>query len=324
MTKIAVVLFNLGGPDSLEAVGPFLFNLFSDPAILRVPQPLRYMIARFISIQRTPTARAIYTKLGGCSPLLKNTQDQADALEQALNKTSSDPQFKVFIAMRCWHPLTSETIQEVKEFAPDEIILLPLYPQFSTTTTQSSLDEWRCAADQAKLNISTQIISSYPQEQGFIRALAALTRQAYEEAQKHGTPRLLLSAHGLPQAIINAGDPYADQCAQTVEALRRELAIENLDSVLCFQSRVGPLKWIGPSTDDEIRRAGHDGVPVVVAPIAFVCDHAETLVELDIDYRHLAQQSGVPFFIRAPVVGTAPDFINGLAQTTRDARGQRK
>ena len=142
MKKIAVVLFNLGGPDSQESVGKFLFNLFHDKAIIHLPEPFRFLIAKHISKRRTPIAQEIYTKLGGCSPILKNTQDQAKALEKALNEASSDPQMKTFIAMRYWHPFIDETVKEVKNFLPDEIILVPLYPQYSTTTTQSSFKEW--------------------------------------------------------------------------------------------------------------------------------------------------------------------------------------
>ena len=219
--------------------------------------------------------------------------------------------------MRYWHPFAKEVVCDVKNFAPDEIILLPLYPQFSTTTTESSVKDWQRAASKSGLDAPTKMICCYPQESGFIRALAASVRKAYDEAKKYGTPRILFSAHGLPEKIIEAGDPYQSQCAMTVEALRCELNSENLDFVLCFQSRVGPLKWIGPSTDDEVRRAGQDKTPIVVAPIAFVSDHSETLVEIDIEYRHLAQQCGVPFFAFVPAVGTAPEFIHGLAQLIR-------
>lgn len=317
--KTAVILFNLGGPDSQEAVRPFLFNLFHDPAIIRAPRPFRYLIAKLISIRRAPIARAIYANLGGGSPILKNTHAQAQALEQELN---SDQQYihKTFIAMRYWHPFASEAVRDVKNFSPDEIILLPLYPQFSTTTTQSSIEEWRKEADKARLNAPTKTICCYPQEPGFIRAIASSIRSAYEDAKKYGLPRILFSAHGLPEKIVKAGDPYQTQCEMTANALRHELSdIESLDAVLCFQSRVGPLRWIGPSTDDEIRRAGHDKKPVVIAPIAFVSDHSETLVEIDIEYRHLAQQSGVPFFAFVPAVGAAPVFIQGLARLVRAA-----
>ena len=323
MKKVAVILFNLGGPDKPESVQPFLFNLFQDPAIIRLPQPLRFLLAKLISTRRAPVAREIYAQIGGCSPILKNTQDQAVSLEQILN-ISSETVFKTFIAMRYWHPFAAETARKVKDFAPDEIVLLPLYPQFSTTTTASSFRDWKREAQKIGLILPTKSICCYPQENGFIRTLAASTRQAYDEAKKFGKPRILFSAHGLPEKIVKAGDPYPSQCAQTVEALSHELGIENLDAVLCFQSRVGRLKWITPSTDDEIRRAGHDKVPVVVVPIAFVSEHSETLVEIDKEYRALAKECGVPQFACVPTVGISPDFIRGLSELVLASRRQEK
>jgi ferrochelatase len=175
------------------------------------------------------------------------------------------------------------------------------------------LEDWNKTAKKSKITAPVKIICCYPQENGFIRALAATTRQAYEDARKFGKPRILFSAHGLPEKIIKSGDPYQKQCEMTAQALRDELNIENLDSVLCFQSRVGPMKWITPATDDEVKKAGAEKRPLVVVPVAFVSDHSETLVELDIEYRHLAQESGVPFYAVVPAVGIASDFIQGLA-----------
>ena len=317
MKKTAIILFNLGGPDKAEAVKPFLFNLFFDPAIIRIPTPLRYLIAKLISGKREKTAQEIYGKIGGGSPILPNTEAQAKALEQ---KTGA----RCFIAMRYWHPFVEDMVVDVKNYAPDEIILLPLYPQFSTTTTDSSLKSWAEAARKVGLNIPTKTICCYPEQPGFITALAAKIRNSYAEAQKQGTPRILFSAHGLPEKIVTAGDPYPDHCARTVEALRKELGIAGLDSVLCYQSRVGPMKWIGPSTDDEIKRAGKDKVPLVVAPIAFVSEHSETLVEIDMEYRHLAKDSGVPFFTYTGTVAADPVFIDGLADLVRTAQTDNK
>jgi len=312
MTKTAVILFNLGGPDRPEAVKPFLFNLFHDPAIMRMPQPFRFLIALLISSKRDKVAQDIYAKIGGGSPILPNTEVQARALEQ---KTGT----KCFVAMRYWHPFVDEVVEQVKAYAPDRIILLPLYPQFSTTTTQSSLQSWHQAVAKAELNVPTKTICCYPQEAGFIGVLAAKILTSYQAALRHGKPRILFSAHGLPEKIVNAGDPYPLHCQQTVDALCGALNIENLDSVLCYQSRVGPLKWIGPSTDDEIRRAGADKIPVVIAPIAFVSEHSETLVEIDMEYRHLAAESGVPHFAYTGAVADDPRFIDGLANLVRMA-----
>ena len=316
--KVAVVLFNLGGPDHLEAVRPFLANLFSDPAIIGLPTPLRQLIARLITAKRLKTAQKIYTSIGGRSPILENTQAQARALEKQLN-AGSTTQFKCVVAMRYWHPFAAGAAHAVKEFAPDQIILLPLYPQFSTTTTASSFKAWRRMAKKLKITAPQKEICCYPEEPGFVKALADATRVAYAEAGKFGKPRLLFSAHGLPEKIVKSGDPYAFQCERTAKALITALGIENPDWVLCYQSRVGPLRWIGPATDDEIKRAGCDKVPLVIVPIAFVSEHSETLYELDILYRELAARSGVPHFARVPTVGVAPDFINGLTGLVRSA-----
>jgi ferrochelatase len=307
--KIAIVLFNLGGPDRLEAVRPFLFNLFNDPAIIGVPNPIRWLLARWVSFRRAPIARAIYSHLGGSSPLLKQTIDQAQALEK---KFRGDDEFKTFIAMRYWHPMSDETAKAVKAFGADRIVLLPLYPQYSTTTTGSSLTEWQRAAQKAGVIAPTSAICCYPQEPGFIAAVVHATRNAIVEASSNGSPRILFSAHGLPQKIVDMGDPYPEHIAITAGAVVEKLDMPDLDWVVCYQSRVGPLKWIGPSTDEEIARAATDGVPVVVVPIAFVSEHSETLVELDIEYRDLALSLGVPAYHRVATAYVTSDFIHGL------------
>lgn len=314
--KLAVVLFNLGGPDRPEAIRPFLFNLFSDPCIIRVPNPLRYLLAQVISRRRAPAAAQIYAELGGRSPLLENTEAQARALQAAL---ADQGEVRTFIAMRYWHPMCDETARAVKDFDPDRVVLLPLYPQWSTTTTASSLRVWRRAAQAAGLDRPTTLVCCYPTEPGFIQANAELIRQAWSQAAAHGRPRVLFSAHGLPESVVRAGDPYQWQCERTAAAIVEALGIPDLDWVSCYQSRVGPLAWIGPATDAEIARAGRDRVPVVVAPIAFVSEHSETLVEIEIEYRHLAHEKGVPHFVRVPAVGTHPAFVNGLAKLVRQA-----
>jgi protoporphyrin/coproporphyrin ferrochelatase len=312
--KVAIILFNLGGPDSLDAVQPFLRNLFGDPAILRLPTLIRAPLARFLSSRRTAKARAIYARIGGSSPILGQTEAQARALEAALGQDGGEGhEWRGYVCMRYWHPMTEAVVRSVKRFAPDRIVLLPLYPQFSTTTTASSFREWN---DTATFKVLTRTIDSYPTEPGFIAASVALVKQGLAEAGA-GPRRVLFSAHGLPERVIKAGDPYQAQVEQTAKAIADGLG--EIDWSICYQSRVGPLKWIGPSTEAEIRRAGVDRVAVVVYPLAFVSEHSETLVELDIDYRHLAEKTGVPTYIRVPTVGTHPLFIEGLARLVRDA-----
>jgi protoporphyrin/coproporphyrin ferrochelatase len=313
--RIAVVLFNLGGPDTPAAVRPFLFNLFNDPAIIRLPTPLRRLVAWSIARRRAPIARAIYDRIGGGSPLLANTEAQAGALTQALN----DDAVRVFVAMRYWQTRADQTAALVARFAPTRIVLLPLYPQFSTTTTASSLLDWRRAARAAGLDVPTHVVCCWPETAGFAQASAALIRPALRAAAAAGRPRLLFSAHGLPERVVAAGDPYPGQVERTAATVVAALNEPGLDWVLCYQSRVGRLKWIEPSTDQEVWRAGADRVPLVVCPIAFVSEHSETLVEIEIEYRHMAQQAGVPRFERVPAVGTHPDFIAALVSLVRGA-----
>lgn len=306
--KLAVVLFNLGGPDSLEAVQPFLHNLFSDPAIIGAPGFIRKYLAKFLSSRRAPEARGIYEQLGGKSPLLGNTQSQSDALETAL---SEKYEAKCFIAMRYWHPFTAEVVAEVKEWAPQRVILLPLYPQFSTTTSASSLKEWRDEARRQGLATPGLPVCCYPTENGFIDALVENIRETLDEVDLSET-QLLFSAHGLPKRVIDKGDPYQWQVEQTAAAIVRGLNVEGVDWSICYQSRVGPLEWIGPATDDEIRKAGNNGKSVVLCPIGFVAENSETVYELDIEYRELAERSGVKSFKRVPTVSAHRKFIGGL------------
>ncbi|MBY0280963.1 MAG: ferrochelatase [Alphaproteobacteria bacterium] len=307
LKKTAVILFNLGGPDSLKAVRPFLFNLFNDKAIIRLPQPFRYLLAQFISKTRTKKASGIYQKMGGKSPLLENTVAQGKALEESLK--GKDSEYKVFIAMRYWHPFAEETVKEVKKYNPDEVVLLPLYPHYSTTTTASSFKEWYLLAKDIK--VPTKEIESYPLDELFIEAHVETLMPVYKEAEKYGTPRILFSAHSLPQKIIDDGDPYQEQTIQTAQAIVSSLE-GNIDYQVCYQSRVGRLKWLEPTTDAEIKRAAADKVPVVVVPISFVSEHSETLVELDIDYKNLAMSLGVPFYGRVPTLSCHPLFLEAL------------
>ena len=307
--RLAVVLFNLGGPDRPEAVQPFLFNLFNDPAIIGLPWPIRPLLAWLISTRRRKEAGANYALMGGASPLLAGTTAQAQALEAALNATLPELETRAFMAMRYWKPFTQTATREVAAFAPDELVLLPLYPQYSTTTTGSSVKAWRKAY---KGTGRTHEVCCFFDAPGLASAHAHFIEETFERAGAPKNLRLLFSAHGLPERVIERGDPYQRQVERTCEAIVHELS-GAWDWSLCYQSRVGPLKWIGPTTREAITRAAAEGKGVLVVPVAFVSEHIETLVELDRDYAELAREKGCPVYLRAPAVGVQPDFINGLA-----------
>ncbi len=310
--RIAVVLFNLGGPDDQASVKPFLFNLFNDPAIIGLPGILRTPLAKLISSRRETSAQANYALMGGGSPLLPETRRQAEALQAVLGARLNGDEVKVFIAMRYWHPLTEETAAEVAAFGPDEVVLLPRYPQFSTTTTESSLKAWNAAY--AGPGVS-RAVCCYPAATGWVEAQAQAIGEKLDEAV--GQPvRVLFSAHGIPEKLVTGkGDPYQEQIETTVAAVVAAIAAQRgpIDHAICYQSRVGPMKWLGPSTPEAIEAAAKDGVGVVVTPIAFVSEHIETLVELDIEYGELAHEKGASPYLRAPAVGIEPLFIDALA-----------
>lgn len=307
--KIAVVLFNLGGPDGPDAVRPFLFNLFNDPAIIGLPGILRTAVAKLISSRREDSAKANYALMGGGSPLLPETRKQAAALEAVLAARSPGDEVRCFIAMRYWHPMTDATAGEVAAWAPDEIVLLPLYPQFSTTTTGSSAKAWR-EAYRGSGRVRT--VCCYPAASGLVQAHARLIRETWAASGHAGPVRLLFSAHGLPEKVVKAGDPYQVQIEATCAAVAAELG-EGWDWRVCYQSRVGPMTWIGPSTEDEIRAASAERLALVVVPIAFVSEHVETLVELDHEYGELARAGDCPAYVRVPALGVDAAFIDSLA-----------
>ena len=318
--RVAIVLFNLGGPDALTSVRPFLVNLFTDPAILRVPFFIRPALSRLIALLRVKPATANYKLLGGRSPLLDLTLDQATALQRAL----PDLDARCFVAMRYWHPFSTEAARAVRAFRPDRIVLLPLYPHFSTTTTGSSLTAWRDAAARVGLACDTHALCCYPMDAAFVAATASITRRALTDAETRIAAdhpgvalRVLFSAHGLPQVIVDQGDPYRFQIEATAERVVARLAITGLDYRVCFQSRATPQKWLEPSIEQELRRAAEDRVAVLVVPIAFVSEHSETLVELDIEYGEMAHAIGVPGYYRAPAHNSDPEFIAALASLVR-------
>lgn len=315
--RLAVILLNLGGPLQEADISPFLFNFFRDKNVISLPEPFRTLLALWISQTRgRGEARKAYGLLGGKSPLLQNTQAQAAALEKELQK--GQPETRVFTCMRHWHPMAKEVAKEVAAYQPSKIVLLPLYPQYSTTTSLSALEDWHKAARGAGLSVPTEEICCYSGNEGFVYASAALIQAELRKAPRRR--RLLFSAHGLPEKIVKGGDAYQFQCENTAAAIVRQLGVPNLDWQLCYQSRVGPLVWIGPSIEQALQKAADDKVDVVVYPLAFVSEHVETLVELDIEYRERAQSMGLKYF-RVPTVGTHPAFIGGLRDLVIDCAG---
>ena len=308
--KKAIILFNLGGPDKLETVEPFLFNLFYDPAILNLPNFFRYPLAKLIANRRAPTAKKIYQELGGASPILRLTEEQAVALELKLNKDDGFSEYKCFVVMRCWHPRAANVVKEVIKYNPDEVILMPLYPQYSAATSGSSIKEWNNICKKSNFKIKTSTICCYPTDENFIRAHK-------EEIVKKITNlknfKLIFSAHGLPEKNIKQGDPYQWQVEQSVDKIVKSMNINDLDWILSYQSRVGPLKWIGPSTEDVIVENSKLGKHIVLVPIAFVSEHSETLVELDIEYKELAEKNGCKNYSRIPALGSNDNYIKAMA-----------
>ena len=309
--KKAIILFNLGGPDKLENVEPFLFNLFNDPAILNLPTFLRYPLAKLISNRRAPVAKKIYAELGGSSPILKLTKKQSDALEIKLNQTQEEDEYKCFIIMRCWNPRAKDVIKDVQLYGPDEVVLMPLYPQYSAATSGSSIKEWKDVCRKNNYHVKTSTICCYPTDQNFINAH---TKEIIKKIKDLKNFKLIFSAHGLPEKNIKKGDPYQWQVEQSVKKIVENLDDENLDWILSYQSRVGPLKWIGPSTETTIIENSKIGKHIVLVPIAFVSEHSETLVELDIEYKEIADANGCKNYTRVPALGINEDFIKAMSE----------
>ncbi len=317
----AVVLLNLGGPDSLESVEPFLYNLFCDPFIIDLPLGFlfRKPLAKRISSKRRKEAQHIYQQIGGKSPLLELTQQQALALESRLAGNEFG-HYKVFIAMRYWHPFTEETMQQVRASGATSVVLLPLYPQYSRTTSTSSLTEWKRLAPKFGVDkIPTRIIPSYHDEANYIAAVAEnLQRCLQENWQPHEPqPHILFSAHGVPVSVIERGDPYQAHIEGTVR-LVMEAIRHSHPHVVCYQSKVGKAEWLKPSTEDTIKKLGAEGIKdMLVVPIAFVSDHSETLYELDMLLKDVALAAGVKKYVRMPSLNSSPRFINALAELVR-------
>ena len=308
--KKAVVLFNLGGPDKLENVEPFLFNLFNDPAIISIPSIFRYPLANFISKRRASIAKNIYKKIGNKSPILELTKNQAKNLENSLSKKGD---YKCFVVMRYWYPRAFDVIKKVKEYNPEEIILLPLYPQFSASTSGSSINEWNDLCRKENYKVKTKTICCYPIESNFITSHVSLIKKTTKNVENNNF-KLIFSAHGLPESKIKKGDPYQRHVEETVKEIMSKLNNKNINHVISYQSRVGPMKWIGPSTNEEIIKYSKKKKGIVIVPVAFVSEHSETLVELDIEYKKLAKENGCSFYKRVPTLGVEANFIKSLGK----------
>jgi protoporphyrin/coproporphyrin ferrochelatase len=316
--KIGVVLLNLGGPDSLEAVEPFLFNLFNDPEIINFPFSFlfRKRLAKLISSKRHPRIQEQYKQIGGKSPLLELTQAQANLLEQKLNENGLNA--KVYIAMRYWRPFTEDAIDAIEKDGIERVVLLPLYPQFSKSTTGSSIKEWnRLINEKPNLkNIPTEIVEQYYDFPPYLDAVIERINQGLERfpAEKRDEIHILFSAHGTPMKLVREGDPYSGQICETVTAVKTRGGWTN-PHTLCFQSKVGPQKWLTPSTPKVIEELAAQGVKnMLVVPIAFVSDHLETLFEIGKEFRHLATKKGVRQFEVTEGLNDSDKFADALAQ----------
>ena len=305
--KTAIVLMNLGGPASLDEVKPFLFNLFYDKAIIRLPNPFRWIVAKLISSRRESAAKEIYSQMGGKSPILEETIKQKNALTERF-----DDNTKFFISMRYASPRSFEITEEISGYNPDKILLLPLYPQFSSTTTDSSIKDMMEELDKVKLKEKITSICCYHTNGKFIESHVNKIKQTIAKLKSKNF-RVLFSAHGLPEKVIKDGDPYQWQIEETVKNIVSKLNIKNLDYKIAYQSRVGPMKWLEPYTEIEIENSCKEGKALVVVPIAFVSEHSETLVELDIEYAAIAKQYGIEY-LRVEALGNCEIFISALEE----------
>ena len=322
--RIAIVLFNLGGPNTISSVYPFLKNLFSDPFIIQAPHYVRGILSSYLAWSRSFEAQKNYQKMGGSSPLLQETYAQGDALETWLKSMQTQDDFRVFVTMRHWTPLIQDNLPSILEYNPSTIVLLPLYPQFSTTTTLSFFKEWDHLTKNLWYETNEVKIPSYPGSEYFLQAYEDLIRQHYKQAIAYGKPCVIFSAHGLPQKIVRQGDPYPEHVRTSVNGMVSLLkkSIPDLDYTLGYQSRVGPLKWLEPSLDQCLEEAAKTQKPVLIVPISFVSEHSETKIELDEEYREKAHSLGIPFYGRVSTVRTHPLFIEALGQLVIQSVGR--
>ncbi|OYD93956.1 ferrochelatase [Nostoc sp. 'Peltigera membranacea cyanobiont' 210A] len=321
MGRVGVLLLNLGGPDKLEDVGPFLYNLFSDPEIIRLPfRWLQKPLAWFIATRRTRTSQENYKQIGGGSPLRRITEAQGEALREQLGFLGQE--VNIYVGMRYWHPYTEEAIAQITQDKVEHLVILPLYPQFSISTSGSSfrlLDKlWQ---EDPKLQpIDYTVIPSWYKQPGYLQAMAQLIAQELEQYPNPDDVHIFFSAHGVPKSYVEeAGDPYQVEIEECTALIMQTLNRPNAHT-LAYQSRVGPVEWLQPYTEDALKELGAGGVKdLVVVPISFVSEHIETLQEIDIEYREVAEEAGIHNFRRVPAPNTHPVFINALAELVIDA-----
>jgi ferrochelatase len=317
--KIAVVLFQLGGPDSQAAVEPFLYNLFCDPDIINFPAAFlaRKLIAKLISTTRSKVVGQHYMEIGGASPIRRLTEQQARALEAALKPYISA---RALVAMRYWHPNTAEAIAALDSEPYDELVLLPLYPHYSFATTRSSLNEWN---RQYKPTTQVKIIDHFYDHPDYIAAIVERINSVLAEIKHPDEIHLVFSAHGLPLALVEKGDPYPKQIEETVQMVR-ELGAWPNPHVLCYQSRVGPQKWLQPSLTTTIEKMARSGIKRMLAiPISFLTEHIETLYEINVEAREEAESLGVTEFRMMPALNDSPLLIRALADLVLRSVGKR-
>jgi len=318
LRRTGVVLFQLGGPDSLEAIEPFLFNLFCDPDIIDFPFARigRKPLAKLISSTRARKVQHHYAAIGGCSPIRRFTEQQALALQRRLNESGMNA--RCFVAMRYWHPFTNEAIEQVRAAACDEVVLLPLYPQYSSTTTGSSLNEWRRRFQDP---LPVYCIEPFYRNRLYLDALVEKIEETLTRFPDPRRAELVFSAHSVPMSVIEKGDPYQRQIEETVELVMQRGGWGN-GQRLCYQSKVGASKWLQPSLHKTLRTLGAEKIrEVCIVPISFVSDHVETLGEIDHEARKEAAGLGITRFEMTPGLNNAPTFISALAELVETAIG---
>jgi protoporphyrin/coproporphyrin ferrochelatase len=321
MGRVGVLLLNLGGPEQLSDVRPFLYNLFSDPEIIRLPfRWLQKPLAWLISTSRARKSQENYRQIGGGSPLRKITEEQGNALQKVLRDRGMDA--TVYIGMRYWNPFTEEAIAQIKRDGVEDLVVLPLYPQFSISTSGSSFrileDLWKADPELQKINYT--VIPSWYDRPGYVESMADLVRQELDHCANPEEATVFFSAHGVPVSYVKeAGDPYQTEIENCTALIMKALNRPN-PHVLAYQSRVGPIEWLQPYTEDELVALGEKGTEeLVVVPVSFISEHIETLQEIDMEYREIALEAGIKQFRRAPALNTYPKFINDLGNMVVEA-----